>query len=378
MFKANQIAVCDAKAVEEPSASEEASTQHMPSVSSAANTIARLSLPGLLANRCQLPNQSELSSSRAIKTADGKWPKVITKEKLGDGFVPSSLKIHYTKPPAPDCKKAGLDEIPILDARLHLLTSGQDDAAMKRNFDYIFNQPVNPIVICLADQKLEQFKTRIPEVQPSHLEQLALLRRGGSETLKHRNAHHSVALANWDLASTIVYETAKRREPVTPEAIRNLFIRINTVLMQEIHNSAGGKVRQLNNVWVGPCDAKGSTDPHPSRLAVPGSMVNTELNTLCNEVAEELNLGNVNPILLAARTAMKGISIHPFSDGNGRTCRLIADFVLLRSELLPACFDDESKNMMVFPRIAPDMNHNTTSAANLMMAALQRSYQQFD
>ena len=249
---------------------------------------------------------------------------------------------------------------------------------MKRNFDYIFNQPVNPIVICLADQKLEQFKTRIPEVQPSHLEQLAPLRRGGSETLKHRNAHHNVALANWDLASTIVHETAKRREPVTPEAIRNLFIRINTVLMQEIHNSAGGKVRQLNNVWVGPCDAKGSTDPHPSRLAVPGSMVNTELNTLCNEVAEELNLGNVNPILLAAKTAMKGISIHPFSDGNGRTCRLIADFVLLRSGLLPACFDDESKNMMVFPRIAPDMNHNTTSAANLMMAALQRSSQQFD
>ena len=65
-------------------------------------------------------------------------------------------------------------------------------------------------------------------------------------------------------------------------------------------------------------------------------MVNTELNTLCKEVAEELNLGNVNPILLAARTAMNGISIHPFSDGNGRTCRLIADFVLLRSELLPA------------------------------------------
>lgn len=378
MFKANQIAVCDAKTVEEPSASEEASTQHIPSVSSTAKTIARLSLPGLLANRCQLPNQSELSSSRAIKTADGKWPKVITKEKLGDGFVPSSLKTHYTKPPAPDCKKAGLDEIPLLDARLHLVTSGQDDAAMKRNFDYIFNQPVNPIVISLADQKLEQFKTRIPEVQPSHLEQLALLRRGGSETLKHRNAHHSVALANWDLASTIVYETAKRREPATPKAIRNLFIRINTVLMQEIHNSTGGQVRQLNNVWVGPCDTKGSTDPHPSRLAVPGSMVNTELNTLCNEVAEELNLGNVNPILLAARTAMKGISIHPFSDGNGRTCRLIADFVLLRSGLLPACFDDESKNMMVFPRIAPDMNHNTTSAANLMMAALQRSYQQFD
>jgi len=99
MFKANQIAVCDAKAVEEPSASEEASTQHMPSVSSAANTIARLSLPGLLANRCQLPNQSELSSSRAIKTADGKWPKVITKEKLGDGFVPSSLKTHYHRLP---------------------------------------------------------------------------------------------------------------------------------------------------------------------------------------------------------------------------------------------------------------------------------------
>lgn len=375
MLKANGITAGTAKAIEEIDNDQKAAIQTTTSFSSAAKKIATLPIAGLLANQCRPPNPCGISSPPAIKTADGKWPKVITEEKLGDSFIPGSLKTHYTKPPAPDCIRAGLDEIPLLDARLHLITSGQDDAAMKRNLDYIFSQPVNPAVVRMAHQKLELFRAQIPEVQPLHLEQLNGPRRGGSETLKPANAHHTVALANWDLANVIIYETAKNRECVTPEVVRTLLIRINKTLMQGINENAGGQIRELNNVWVGPCDAKGSIDPHPSRLAVPGSMVGTELNTLCNEVAEGLNSGTVNPILLAARATMKGISIHPFADGNGRTCRLIADFILLKSGLLPACFDNETKNMMVFPRIEPDMNHNTTSASNLMINALQRSYQ---
>jgi fido (protein-threonine AMPylation protein) len=378
MLRRSDVANHRAGSLNDPNLPEKAVARPDPALPNAATTIAKLSLSGLLAHRFGSAIIQELPASLAVKTAEGKWSKVETEEKQGDSFTPSSLKTRYTTAPAADSKRSGLEQIPFLDARLHLIASGQNDEAMKSNFDYIFNQPVNKAVVELAQQKLEQFKSQIPVVEPEHLQLLKVPRRGGSETLKDENTHHKQAMLNWQCANDLIFQAARNSESVSPQTIHDLFIAVHSTLMRGVNETVGGLVRQYDNVWIGLCDSQGSRDPHPSRLAVPGSMVHAELNTLCTEVAEELNKGSSNPVLLAARTAMKGVSIHPFADGNGRTCRLIADFVLLKSGLLPACFDDETKNMMVFPRIAPDMNHNTTTAANLMLDALERSYKQVE
>ncbi len=44
------------------------------------------------------------------------------------------------------------------------------------------------------------------------------------------------------------------------------------------------------------------------------------------------------------------ISIHPFSDGNGRTCRMFANYILMRYGLLPATFSEDSAKQSMYDK----------------------------
>ena len=47
---------------------------------------------------------------------------------------------------------------------------------------------------------------------------------------------------------------------------------------------------------------------------------------------------HLHPLLLAAAAQQQLVRIHPFSDANGRTTRLIMDFILQRNGYVPASF----------------------------------------
>jgi Fic family protein len=51
----------------------------------------------------------------------------------------------------------------------------------------------------------------------------------------------------------------------------------------------------------------------------------------------------VNPILLAAEFHYRFIRIHPFDDGNGRTARILMNFILMRFDYPPAVIKTEDK-----------------------------------
>jgi len=53
---------------------------------------------------------------------------------------------------------------------------------------------------------------------------------------------------------------------------------------------------------------------------------------------------NVNPILLAAEFHYKFIRIHPFDDGNGRTARILMNFILMKYNFPPVIIKTEEKN----------------------------------
>ena len=42
----------------------------------------------------------------------------------------------------------------------------------------------------------------------------------------------------------------------------------------------------------------------------------------------EQNLGSLHPVILAAEMHERLVTIHPFIDGNGRTARLVMNFIL--------------------------------------------------
>jgi Fic family protein len=56
-----------------------------------------------------------------------------------------------------------------------------------------------------------------------------------------------------------------------------------------------------------------------------------------------ISKNNVNPLELAAWTHAEFVKIHPFTDGNGRTARLIMNYVLMAKDYLPISITKESR-----------------------------------
>lgn len=78
------------------------------------------------------------------------------------------------------------------------------------------------------------------------------------------------------------------------------------------------------------------------RFATPEetpAMMN-DLITWCRAKVEEVD---INPILLAAEFHYKYIRIHPFDDGNGRTARILMNFILMQFGFPPVIIKTDDK-----------------------------------
>lgn len=64
---------------------------------------------------------------------------------------------------------------------------------------------------------------------------------------------------------------------------------------------------------------------------------------LLNWYSEKTKEENVNPILVAAEFHYRFIRIHPFDDGNGRTARILMNFILMQFGFPPVIIKTEDK-----------------------------------
>ena len=69
----------------------------------------------------------------------------------------------------------------------------------------------------------------------------------------------------------------------------------------------------------------------------------SKMNDLLNWFNEKRIVDNINPIFLAAEFHYKFIRIHPFDDGNGRTARILMNFILMQFGYPPAIIKTEDK-----------------------------------
>lgn len=67
----------------------------------------------------------------------------------------------------------------------------------------------------------------------------------------------------------------------------------------------------------------------PHHSLVPHKMKSMILE-LESDLREAAKIANIDPIALATKYTHKFVNIHPFIDGNGRTCRLILNAMLLK------------------------------------------------
>jgi Fic family protein len=68
-----------------------------------------------------------------------------------------------------------------------------------------------------------------------------------------------------------------------------------------------------------------------------------KMHDLMDWYRQKMNDSELNPILLAAEFHYKFIRIHPFDDGNGRTARILMNFILMQFGYPPAIIRTEDK-----------------------------------
>ena len=103
---------------------------------------------------------------------------------------------------------------------------------------------------------------------------------------------------------------------------------------------------------------------------IPQQLVASEFDnfiTWLNEELTQCDNRTKNPIIVAAIAYQRFISIHPYADGNGRTGRMLMDYILQRYGLPPACFDKQTVGNFIGNRQA---SSNATKAVEAIIAGL--------
>ncbi len=117
----------------------------------------------------------------------------------------------------------------------------------------------------------------------------------------------------------------KKREELTFQDI----LQIHRIILEKIDDTNAGRLRST------PVRIAGSTTILPNPLKVPDLM---------NEFVQWLRTANDNPVQLASDAHFKLVTIHPFTDGNGRTARLLMNFILIQTGFPPAIIKKEERN----------------------------------
>ena len=110
------------------------------------------------------------------------------------------------------------------------------------------------------------------------------------------------------------------KEPVSERTI----LRFHSMLMKGILQDEAGLYRRA------PVFIRGAAHVPPNWRKVPELMA--EFESWLKKATD------VHPIVLAARAHIRLSRIHPFTDGNGRTCRLLVNYILMQHGYPPALY----------------------------------------
>jgi hypothetical protein len=199
----------------------------------------------------------------------------------------------------------------------------------------------------LSEKDLAEFKPRWAQIQrraalvaqrnPQDpdlvraLREIRDIRLHGSSTaagsgLAAPTKEKQAAIVQWDAADEQVKQWASKREHPTLDRM----MKLHRILAKGQTNNDGkaGKLRDANH--APPMAGDG--------YFIPGSHVRDAMRhfiTWYDEQRARVERNETSPVELAARTSQYLISIHPFTDGNGRLSRLVMDWVCRLNQLPP-------------------------------------------
>ncbi len=140
-----------------------------------------------------------------------------------------------------------------------------------------------------------------------------------------------IEMSGHDEAVKWIEEVVKQERPLNEAFIRELHTLILKESSEKKSQTTDGKI-VTRRIEVG----KYKTQPNHV-LTKTGEMfyfatpeeTPAKMNDLMNWYSEERKKEETNPVLLATEFHYRFIRIHPFDDGNGRTARLLMNFILM-------------------------------------------------
>ncbi|KAH7133073.1 fido domain-containing protein [Dactylonectria estremocensis] len=94
---------------------------------------------------------------------------------------------------------------------------------------------------------------------------------------------------------------------------------------------------------------------------VPGAM-KVMTKSLDEDIRAATECGKIDPVAIAAKYCHTFVNIHPFVDGNGRTCRLILNVLLLKYAGVLVCIGEEKDDRKKYFGIAASASMAEASA----------------
>lgn len=83
------------------------------------------------------------------------------------------------------------------------------------------------------------------------------------------------------------------------------------------------------------------------------------------QAEKQVSAGRAHPIDVAAEAYQRLVSIHPFSDGNGRTTRLVMEWILIKNGYPPPVLEGTRKNVAIFEDDLVDGRNLSPGAAQV-------------
>lgn len=135
---------------------------------------------------------------------------------------------------------------------------------------------------------------------------------------------------------------------------------IHNLILRGIQPENAGRYRKVQIM------IQGSAHMPPQPIVVPKEMEDFF-------IWFETTKNNLHPILLAAETHERLVSIHPFSDGNGRASRLVMNLILLQHGYIIANIKgDYDSRMQYYQALETAQNKNNKEDFLLFIAQMEK------
>lgn len=176
---------------------------------------------------------------------------------------------------------------------------------------------------------------------------------GGGKSLREH-----LEVVNHATALSYLENLANGREPVTVFVIRQF----HGLILKGIDDEQAGRIRSV------PVAISGSRHTPPDPVQVP-LLLDNLLNWLSGAGR------NLHPVVRAARFHHPFVYMHPFTDGNGRTARLLMNLLLMREGYVPAILKSEPERRIAYldARERASLTDDTRDFENLVAHAEEES-----